>query len=256
MLLFSVIIEPNHLVSRPTLMSKHILLIDDDALLVKSLAYTLAQNGYRATTATSAQEGLALIQQDLPDLILLDIGLPDLDGLTVLRRIQQESAVPVIFLTARRRELDEVLGLELGAEDYITKPYNEDVLLARIKAVLRREGAARHSVPAADQVADKADGRIIVGDVVIDSAAHTVTLRGQPIDLAPKAFDLLRVLALNSGQVMSLDQLLDQVWGPAFLGEPQVVYVHIRWLREKLEDDPSQPRRLVTMRGVGYKLLP
>ena len=119
-------------------MSKHILLIDDDALLVKSLAFTLAQNGYRATTATSAHEGLALIEQDPPDLILLDIGLPDLDGLTVLRQIQKERAVPVIFLTARRRELDEVLGLGLGAEDYITKPYNEDVLLARIKTVLRR----------------------------------------------------------------------------------------------------------------------
>ncbi len=119
-------------------MSKHILLIDDDALLVKSLAFTLTQNGYRATTATSAHAGLAAIDQDPPDLILLDIGLPDLDGLSVLRQIQKDRATPVIFLTARRRELDEVLGLELGAEDYITKPYNEDVLLARIKTVLRR----------------------------------------------------------------------------------------------------------------------
>ena len=119
-------------------MSKHILLIDDDALLVKSLAFTLAQNGYRATTAISARPSCALIEHDPPDLILLDIGLPDLDGLSVLRQIQKEHSVPVIFLTARRRELDEVLGLELGAEDYITKPYNEDVLLARIKTVLRR----------------------------------------------------------------------------------------------------------------------
>ena len=237
-------------------MSKHILLIDDDALLVKSLAFTLAQNGYRATTATSAHAGLALIAQDPPDLVLLDIGLPDLDGLTVLRRIQQERAVPVIFLTARRRELDEVLGLELGAEDYITKPYNEDVLLARIKTVLRRAETANYEERSTDQVEDKPDGRIVVGEIVIDPAAHVVTLRGQPIDLAPKAFDLLRVLALNSGQVMSLDQLLEQVWGAEFLGEPQVVYVHIRWLREKLEDDASQPKRIVTVRGVGYKLLP
>ena len=231
-------------------MSKHILLIDDDALLVKSLAFTLAQNGYRATTATRAREGLALIEQDPPDLILLDIGLPDLDGLTVLRRIQKERALPVIFLTARRRDLDEVLGLELGAEDYITKPYNEDVLLARIKTVLRRNERP------SDRVEDKPDSRIVVGDVVIDPAAHVVTLHGQPVDLAPKAFDLLRVLALNSGQVMSLNDLLEQVWGPEFLGEPQVVYVHIRWLREKLEDDASQPKRIVTVRGVGYKLLP
>ena len=231
-------------------MSRHILLIDDDALLVKSLAFTLVQNGYRATTATSALEGLALIEQDPPDLILLDIGLPDLDGLTVLRRIQKERALPVIFLTARRRELDEVLGLELGAEDYITKPYNEDVLLARIKTVLRRNERLT------DRVEDKPDTRIVVGDLVIDPAAHIVLLRGQLVDLAPKAFDLLRVLALNSGQVMSLNDLLEQVWGPEFLGEPQVVYVHIRWLREKLEDDASHPKRLVTVRGVGYKLLP
>jgi len=231
-------------------MSKHILLIDDDALLVKSLAFTLKQNGYRATTATSAHAGLALIDQDPPDLILLDIGLPDLDGLSVLRQIQKERATPVIFLTARRRELDEVLGLELGAEDYITKPYNEDVLLARIKTVLRRNERQD------DRVEDKPDGRLSVGDIAIDPAAHIVTLRGQPIDLAPKAFELLRVLALNSGQVMSLNELLEQVWGAEFMGEPQVVYVHIRWLREKLEDDASQPKRIVTVRGVGYKLLP
>ena len=231
-------------------MSKHILLIDDDALLVKSLAFTLTQNGYRATTATSAHEGLVLIEQDLPDLILLDIGLPDLDGLSVLRRIQKERTVPVIFLTARRRELDEVLGLELGAEDYVTKPYSEEVLLARIKTVLRRNERLT------ERAEDKPDSRLIVGDIAIDPAAHIVTLRGQPVDLAPKAFDLLRVLALNSGQVMSLNELLEQVWGVEFLGEPQVVYVHIRWLREKLEDDPSQPKRLVTVRGVGYKLLP
>lgn len=231
-------------------MSKHILLIDDDALLVKSLAFTLTQNGYRTTTATRAHEGLVAIDRDSPDLILLDIGLPDLDGLSVLRQIQKARAIPVIFLTARRRELDEVVGLELGAEDYITKPYNEDVLLARIKTVLRRNERST------DRVEEKADNRLIVGDITIDLAAHIVTLRGQPVDLAPKAFDLLHVLALNSGQVMSLDQLLEQVWGPEYLGEPQVVYVHIRWLREKLEDDASQPKRIVTVRGVGYKLLP
>jgi DNA-binding response OmpR family regulator len=237
-------------------MSKHILLIDDDALLVKSLAFTLTQNGYRATTATSAHAGLAAIDQDPPDLILLDIGLPDLDGLSVLRQIQKDRATPVIFLTARRRELDEVLGLELGAEDYITKPYNEDVLLARIKTVLRRDEATRRNERSNDRVEDKPESRLIVGDITIDPAAHIVTLRDQPVDLAPKAFELLRVLALNTGQVMSLNELLEQVWGAEFMGEPQVVYVHIRWLREKLEEDASQPKRIVTVRGVGYKLLP
>jgi DNA-binding response OmpR family regulator len=229
-------------------MAKHILLIDDDALLVKSLAYTLQQNGYRTSTATSGEQGIALLNQDAPDLILLDIGLPGMDGLEALKRIEREKHIPVIFLTARRRELDEVLGLELGAQDYITKPFNQDVLLARIKTVLRRHESGNESARAASE--------IVCGEIVMDVSAHQVTLRGEPIDLAPKAFELLRVLALNAGQVMSVDQLIEQVWGVEFYGEPQVVYVHVRWLREKLEDDPSNPKRLLTVRGVGYKLVP
>lgn len=229
-------------------MSKHILLIDDDALLVKSLAFTLQQNGYRTTTATSAEQGLAQLNQEPPDLILLDIGLPGMDGLEALKRIEKEKQIPVIFLTARRRELDEVLGLELGAQDYITKPFNQDVLLARIRTVLRRN---EWVAPAAAAAAE-----IVCGELVIQVKAHRVTLRGEPLDLAPKAFELLRVLALHAEQVLSVDQLIEQVWGIEFAGEPQVVYVHVRWVREKIEDDPSNPKRLVTVRGVGYKLMP
>ncbi|HZQ08940.1 MAG TPA: response regulator transcription factor [Anaerolineae bacterium] len=228
-------------------MPKHILLIDDDALLAKSLAFTLQQNGYRTTTAPNAELGIGLIQRTAPDLILLDIGLPGMDGLAALKRIEREENIPVIFLTARRRELDQVLGLELGAEDYITKPFNEDVLLARIKTVLRRNERAE---PARGDSSE-----IVCGDIAIDVAAHIVRLRGKPVDLAPKAFELLRILAQNAGQVMSVEQLIEQVWGAEFAGETQVVYVHIRWLREKLEDDPSNPKRLLTVRGVGYKLV-
>jgi DNA-binding response OmpR family regulator len=228
-------------------MPKHILLIDDDELLVRSLAYTLEGAGYRTTVAKSAWEGLSHIEQDPPDLILLDIGLPDMDGLSMLRRIQKDHPTPVIFLTARRRELDEVLGLELGAEDYITKPFSEDILLARIKTVLRRNELHTES--------QTSPGRLIVaGDLTIDPAAHIVTCAGREVDLGPKAFDLLRVLAINCGQVMSVNALLEQVWGAAYVGEPQVVYVHIRWLREKLEEDPSQPKRILTVHGIGYKL--
>lgn len=228
-------------------MGKHILLIDDDALLVKALAYTLRQNGYETSTAQSAEQGLALLELKRPDLVLLDIGLPGMDGLEALRRIEKEKQIPVIFLTARRRELDEVLGLELGAQDYITKPFKEDVLLARIKTVLRR-GERQIDTPHAQ--------RIVCGDIVLDVSAHIVTVRGSEVELAPKAFELLRVLAQNVGQVMAVEELIQQVWGSEFAGEPQVVYVHVRWVREKIEDDPSNPKRLVTVRGVGYKLMP
>ena len=223
-----------------------ILIVDDDALLRRSLAFNLEKAGYRASTAASAEDALARAHLDPPDLILLDIGLPGMDGLDALRRLRQEHDVPVIFLTARRRELDQILGLELGADDYVTKPFDIDVLLARIKAVLRRSSAALVSVPRRAQ--------LVVGDLVIDPAAHTVTVGGRAVDLSPREFDLLHALALEAGRVVAVDELLARVWGAEYAGEPQVVYVHIRWLREKLEDHPSQPRRIVTVRGVGYRL--
>ncbi len=226
---------------------KHILIVDDDALMRRSLAFNLERAGYRVSTAGTAEDALARIRLDPPDLVLLDIGLPGMDGLDALRRMHRERALPVIFVTARRRELDEILGLELGADDYVTKPFDFDVLLARIKAVLRRAHRAVSSLSAPPKP-------IIVGDLVIDPAAHTVTLRGEPVELAPREFDLLTALAQEAGHVLSVDDLLARVWGAEYIGEPQVVYVHIRWLREKLEDDPKHPRRIITVRGVGYKL--
>jgi DNA-binding response OmpR family regulator len=227
-------------------MDSHILLVDDDALLRRSLAFNLEQANYRVSTAANAEDALALARRDRPDLVLLDIGLPGMDGLDALRHFQAQVGVPVIFLTARRRELDQVLGLEMGADDYITKPFDLDVLLARIKAVLRR--AERPTGPVAEPTS------LAVGDMVIDPAAHTVTLAGRSIELPPREFDLLHTLALEAGRVVSADELLSRVWGAEYEGESQVVYVHIRWLREKLEEDPHNPRRIVTVRGVGYKL--
>jgi DNA-binding response OmpR family regulator len=229
-------------------MAAYILLVDDDALLRRSLAFNLEQAGYRVSTAASAEDALALARRDLPDLVLLDIGLPGMDGLDALRHFQQEMDVPIIFLTARRRELDQVLGLELGADDYVTKPFDLDVLLARMKAVLRRAGRAGTRTGETTQ--------LVVGDLVIDPAAHSVTIQGRPLDLTPREFDLLHTLALEAGRVVSTDELLARIWGAEYAGESQVVYVHIRWLREKLEDNPNQPRRIVTVRGVGYKLEP
>lgn len=228
-------------------MAKHILIVDDDALLRRSLSLQLEQAGYRTSTAASAEDALALVKRDQPDLILLDVGLPGMDGLDALRHFRQDGEIPIIFVTARRRELDTILGLELGADGYITKPFNPDVLLAHIKSVLRRSARQTDetSVPAT----------LSVGDLVIDPAAHTVIVAGQAVDLTAREFALLHTLALEAGRVIAVDDIITRAWGAEFMGEPQVVYVHIRWLREKIEEDPNKPQRIVNVRGVGYKLV-
>ncbi len=231
--------------------SDYILLVDDDALLRRSLVLNLEEAGYRASASATAEDALALASRDRPDLVLLDIGLPGMDGLDALRHFQSRVGVPVIFLTARRREMDEVLGLQLGADDYITKPFDKDVLLARIKTVLRRFAHTEAPIPV-----EKEEGSLVVGDLVIDTAAHSVAVAGQPVELTPLEFNLLHVLAEDPGHVLSVDDLLNRVWGDEYVGQPQVVYVHIHWLRERLEEDPQNPRRIVTVRGVGYKLEP
>jgi len=227
-------------------MPAHILIVDDDTLMRRSMGFNLDHAGYRASSAANAEDALALARRDPPDLVLLDIGLPGMDGLDALRKFKESLDVPVIFVTARRRELDEVVGLELGADDYITKPFDMDVLLAHIKAVLRR---ASHPTPAL-----KSSGLITAGDLCIDPLAHTVTLSGRPVELTPREFDVLHTLALEPQRVFSVNDLLARVWGAEFSGQPQVVYVQIRMLREKVETDPNNPQRIVTMRGVGYKL--
>lgn len=230
-------------------MTGHIMIVDDEALIRSSLSFSLEQAGYRASSAPNAEDALAIAQRDYPDLVLLDIGLPGMDGLEALSHFRAQVGCPVIFVTARRRELDEVVGLELGADDFISKPFDLDVLLARVKAVLRR--VARDGPGQTDGDV----GIISLGDLVIDAKASVVMLRDNPVAMSRREFDLLQTLALEAGRVVSIDQLLSRVWGVEFMGEPQVVYVHIRWLREKLEDDPSNPTRILTVRGRGYKLL-
>jgi len=230
----------------------HLIVVDDEVLLRRSLAYNLEQSGYRVSSAGRAEDALGIARRDPPDLVLLDIGLPGMDGLQALREFRQEIGCPVIFVTARRRELDEQLGLELGADDYIAKPFDFGVLLARVKAVLRR---AQRSQGRDQQPAGDSDPTLRVGDLTIDPSAVVVNLADQPLQLSPREFDLLHMLALNAGKVLSVDDLLAQVWGAEYFGEPQVVYVHIRWLREKIEADPSKPARIITVRGKGYKLV-
>ena len=225
-----------------------ILVIDDDRLMRRSVALSLTSAGYATETAGSGEEGLAQARARRPDLVLLDIGLPGMDGLETLRAFQKEIAAPVIFVTARRRELDEIVGLEMGADDYVTKPFDMDILLARVKAVLRR-GQQNRPVSAPAQLID-------VGDLRIDPAAHQVTVGGEVVELAPKEYDLLYYLAQRAGEAVPLKEIVANVWGEEWAGETQTVYVHVRWLRTKIETEPNKPRRLLTVRSVGYRLIP
>jgi DNA-binding response OmpR family regulator len=226
-------------------MTFSILIVDDDPIITHALAYRLQKTGYIPLVASSAEEGLLLADQNSVDTILLDIGLPGMDGLEALRLFQSKTSAPIIFLTARRRELDEIFGLELGADDYITKPFDMDVLLTRLRVVLRRGARPKHT-----------ESLLQVGDLEIDPVGRTVRLAGETIVLAPREFDLLHLLAFEAGHVLSVEDLLSRVWGVDWIGESQTIYVHIRWLREKLERDPSQPKRILTVKGVGYKLVP
>jgi DNA-binding response OmpR family regulator len=228
-------------------MGKRIFLVDDDALMRRSLAFNLEQAGYRTTTFETAEDALGAIRQEPPDLVLLDIGLPGMDGLEALKCFREQCRAPIFFLTARHRELDEILGLELGADDYITKPFDKDVLLARVRTALRRVSEAEAPI---------ASVSIQAGDLTIDPEAHTAVCRGRTLVLSPREFDLLHTLIREAGHVVRTDDLLARVWGAEFDGQPQVLYVHIRWLREKIEEDPDHPQRILTVRGRGYKLIP
>lgn len=224
-----------------------VLVVDDDDLIRRSLAFSLTQAGFNTRTANSAEDAIGMTAQKRPDIILLDIMLPGMDGLEALRYFREKVGIPVIFLTARRRELDEILGLELGADDYLVKPVKTDILIARIRAVLRRTRTIQRTEQRLQSIA--------VGDLIIDPWSRTLNLKGHPIELTPKEFDLLYALALEPERVLTIDELLARVWGAEFTGEPQVLYVNIRWLRQKIEEDPHNPTHLLTVRNVGYKLI-
>jgi DNA-binding response OmpR family regulator len=225
-----------------------ILVVDDDPLICKGLRYNLERAGFDVTTAGDAAAALDHIQRQTFTAAILDIGLPGDDGLSLCRQLKANVDVPVIFLTARRRELDEVVGLEVGADDYITKPFSTDVLLARLKAVIRRRGR---------QAPQPVEGsRLVVGGFSLEPLAHRVTRDGQVIALAPREFALLQFFLSHPDRVFTTDEIVERVWGSEFVGEPQVLYVQIRSLREKLERDPSHPTHLRTLRGVGYKFIP
>jgi DNA-binding response OmpR family regulator len=224
-------------------MTRTILVVDDETTLRETLVEVLEMEGYRAIPAADGREALARFREDQPDLVLLDLMLPELSGVEVCRILRAESAVPIIMLTAKDGEVDKVVGLELGADDYVTKPFSLRELTARIRAILRRsEQAAGPQMPSL----------VPAGRVLVDLAGHRILRDGEVVPLKPKAFELLAFLVRNQGQVFTRDQLLERVWGYDYAGESRTVDVHVHWLRAEIEEDPATPRHLQTVRGVGY----
>jgi len=227
--------------------TNNILIVEDEETLREALKYNLEREGYAVLATGDGMSALELARTESPDLIILDIMLPGLDGFEVCRILRKDMIVPILMLTAKDEEFDKVLGLELGADDYMTKPFSVRELKARVKAMLRR--AQMHA-----QASAKSGTMVKVGDLSIDMERRRVEIGEAPIELKPKEFDLLAFLAQNSGKVFSRDTLLERVWGYDWAGDTRTIDVHIRWLREKIEADPARPRRLLTIRGVGYKL--
>jgi DNA-binding response OmpR family regulator len=225
-------------------MARTILVVDDEPNLREALAEGLEAEGFRVVTAADGSEALARFRETRPDLIILDLMLPELSGVEVCRIVRAESPVPILMLTAKDSEVDKVVGLELGADDYVTKPFSLRELLARIRALLRR---AERSVAAAETPAV-----LDLGQVQVDLAGHRLLREGVTVPIKPKAFELLAFLMRNPGQVFTRDQLLEHVWGYDYGGETRTVDVHVHWLRSRIEADPAAPAFLHTVRGVGY----
>ena len=224
-------------------MSSKILIVEDDPNILEALKYNLGKEGYDTLMAVDGVQALDMARANKPDLIILDIMLPEMSGFEVCRILRKEMAVPIIMLTARDDEIDKVTGLDLGADDYMTKPFSIRELMARIRALIRRM-EIQTVIPETPRK---------FGDIEIDILHHTIKRVGVALNLSPKEFDLLAFLTANKGLVFSRDQLLEKVWGYDYSGDTRTVDVHIRWLREKIEDNSEEPKRLITVRGVGYK---
>jgi DNA-binding response OmpR family regulator len=224
-------------------MSQTILVVDDELQIVRLVRAYLEEAGFRVVTASDGQEALYIARHEKPDLVVLDILMPRMDGLEFTRRIRRERNVPIIMLTARAEETDRIVGLELGADDYVTKPFSPREVVARVRAVLRRVQPQPDSPPI-----------LRVGSLTLDRATHIVTVSGQPVDLTPTEFGILETLMTTPGRVFSRGQLLEAVQGIAFEAYERTVDAHIKNLRRKLESDPAHPRYILTVRGVGYRL--
>jgi DNA-binding response OmpR family regulator len=235
-------------------MGDKVLVVEDERTLRETLEYNLIRQGYEVLTAADGRSAVAMALRERPDLLVLDVMLPELDGLEVCRILRQEMNVPILMLTARADEVDKVVGLEVGADDYMTKPFSMRELLARVKAMLRRVRLIREDVAGERREGEAGqDGAMIFGDLRIDLTRREATRAGQILSLKPKEFDLLVFLARNQGMVLSRDLILERVWDWNYGGGSRTVDGHVRWLREKIESDPAQPTRIITVRGVGYR---
>ena len=234
-------------------MADKILVVEDEISLQETLAYNLKRQGYEVETAGSGPAGIESARRSRPDLILLDVMLPGMDGFEVCRVLRQEMNTPVLMLTARDDEIDRVVGLEVGADDYMIKPFSMRELIARVKAMLRRVRLVREEVNAAAPTPMPPGQVITFGNLVMDITRREVRLHDQPLALKPKEYELLLFLTQHRGQVLTRETILEQVWGWNYIGDSRTVDVHIRWLREKIETAPGLPNRIVTVRGAGYR---
>lgn len=240
-------------------MGSKILVVDDEAVLLETIAYNLEQAGYQVFTAADGASALEAARREKPDLLILDLMLPVIDGLEVCRQLRRDDEMSntlILMLTAKSEEIDKVVGLEVGADDYVTKPFGRHELLARVRALLRRlNKIAAPLEDSAQRESEKETRRprtLEIGPLRIDLDGRQVYCRGQETELQPKQYELLKYLMQNRGTVLTRDQLLQNVWGYDYVGDTRTVDVHVRWLREKLEEDPANPRLIQTVRGVGY----
>ena len=228
-----------------------VLVVEDEASFAEALTLGLGREGFAVTVSSDGADALRRFEEIQPDIVLLDVMLPTLSGIDVCRQIRATSDVPIIMVSAKGEELDMVVGLEVGADDYITKPYRLRELIARMRAVMRRSENASAPNGAADS--SELAGPVSVGDVTIDASRHEVVVRGEQVSLPLKEFELLTMLISNAGRVMTRDMLIDEIWGADYYGDTKTLDVHIKRLRSKVESDPKDPSRIVTVRGVGYK---
>ncbi|MBG0785765.1 MAG: response regulator transcription factor [Anaerolineaceae bacterium] len=235
-------------------MPEKILVVDDEISLQETVAYNLKKQGYDVQTTGDGTEALEMAREIQPDLIILDVMLPGLDGFEICRILRREMTTPVLMLTARDDEIDRVVGLEVGADDYMAKPFSMRELIARVKAMLRRVRLIREEVSEAEGGEGKPKQEVLeFGNLRIDITRREITVNGEVVAFKPKEYELLTFLAQHQGQVLSREFILERVWGWDFIGDSRTVDVHVRWLREKIELDPANPRRIITVRGAGYR---